>query len=53
MPRPAASRCVHCAGLRSSVTHGIGSVTDIPQLSSGLNSSMMLYDFVHKYSHAH
>jgi len=29
---------VHCAGLRSSVTHGIGSITDIPQLSNGFNS---------------
>ena len=37
VPRPAASRCAYCAGLRSSVTHGIGSVTDIPQLSSGFN----------------
>ena len=30
LPRPAASRCVHCAGLRSSMTHDIGTVTDIP-----------------------
>jgi len=31
-----------CAGLRSSVTHGIGSVTDFPELSCDLNNSMII-----------
>ena len=31
-----------CAGLRSNVTHDIGSVTDIPELTCDLYSSMML-----------
>jgi len=30
-----------CAGLRSSMTHGIGSVTDIPDLTCDLYSSMI------------
>ena len=47
---PAASHCVHCAGLHSSVTHGIGSVTDIPHLCSGVNSSMMFHHY-HLHSH--
>jgi len=32
-----------CAGLRSSVTRGIGSVTNIPELSCDLYSSMIDY----------
>ena len=47
---PAASHCVHCAGLHSSMTHGIGSVTDIPHLCSGVNSSMMFHHY-HLHSH--
>ena len=49
-----------CPGLRSSVTHDIGSVTDIPQLSNGFNSKedidatrqrarMIMYIFVRYY----